>query len=182
MRLFLPLFFCVLLVGNIFFPSCNRHTKTTEKALDSLALMAWEAEAEITGLETETWKTLCAEAKQNVEFINYNFKDTMSRETALALDNYARAAHHLENYINEFETLKTQIRFAAGQAQKLKEDFAKSARTLDSINTYIARETKNITTLNQAVTGKTNFARQQAEIIQNHASEIRSVVEKLKEK
>ncbi len=169
-----------LLTGILFMNSCMQDTKSAEKALDSLALSAWEAEAELTGIETENWKNLCAEAKQNVEFINFNFKDTMSRETALAIDKYARAAKTLEGFVNDFETIKQQVGFAAEQVNKLKEDFTKQARPLDSINAYIARETKNLEVLNQSVDAKTDFARQQAELVQQYAPEINSVMEKLK--
>jgi len=172
--------FLLIIVGFLSFASCMQDTKSTEKALDSLALSAWEAEAELTGIETENWKNLCAEAKQNVEFINFNFKDTMSRETALAIDKYMRAARTLEGFVNDFANIKQQVGFAAEQVTKLKEDFTKQARPLDSINVYIARETKNLEVLNQSVDAKTDFARQQAELVQQYAPEINLVVEKLK--
>jgi len=171
-------FLTVVLI--ISFNSCQQDIKSTEKALDSLALSAWEAEAEITGIETEAWKNLCTEAKQNVEFINFNYKDTMSRETAMVIDKYARAAQTLEGYINDFDKIKQQVSFAAEQVNKLKEDFTKQAQTLDSIHIYINRETKNLSVLNQSVEAKTDFARQQAEIIQQNAPEINAIVEKLK--
>ncbi len=169
-----------LVTGILFMDSCKPDTKPTEQALDSLALNAWEAEAEITGIETETWKNLCAEAKKNVEFINFNFKDTMSRETALVIDNYARAAKVLEGFVNDFSTIKEQVGFAAAQVTKLKEDFTKQAQPLDSINAYIKRETKNLEILNQSVAAKTGYARQQAELVQHYAPEVDSVIVKLK--
>jgi uncharacterized protein YoxC len=169
-----------ILLGLTFMSSCRPDTKPTEQALDSLALNAWEAEAEITGIETEAWKNLCAEAKQNVEFINFNFKDTMSRETALAIDNYARAAKTLEAFVNDFSTIKEQVGLAAEQVNKLKTDFTKQAQPLDSINAYIKRETKNLEVLNQSVAAKTGYAREQAELVQHYAPEVDSVIVKLK--
>jgi|GEM_PF-3086290 len=179
LRLCVKLFFLTVVLI-ISFNSCQQDIKSTEKALDSLALSAWEAEAEITGIETEAWKNLCTEAKQNVEFINFNYKDTMSRETAMVIDKYARAAQTLEGYINDFDKIKQQVSFAAEQVNKLKEDFTKQAQALDSIHIYIIRETKNLGVLNQSVEAKTDFARQQAEIIQQNAPEINAIVEKLK--
>lgn len=181
LRLCVKLFFLPFL-GMLLFNSCKQDTKSTEKSLDSLALKAWEAEAEITGIETEAWKNLCAEAKQNVEFINYNFKDTMSRETALAVDNYARAAKTLEGFVNDFETIQQQVELASTQILRLKEDYEKRAQPLDSINAYIVRETKNLDVLNKSVAAKTDFAREQAELVQHYTSEVNEVVEKLKTK
>ncbi len=169
-----------ILFGLTFMSSCLQDTKSTEKTLDSLALSAWEAEAEITGIETEAWKNLCTEAKQKVEFINLNFKDTMNRETALAIDNYMRAAKMLEAYVNDFETIKKQVHQAAEQVTKLKEDFTKQAQSLDSIIMFAAREEKNLQVLNQAVAAKTNFAREQAELVQQYAPQVNSVIENLK--
>lgn len=185
MKNFAPLRLCVKLfslafVGFISFASCKPDTKPTEQALDSLALSAWEAEAEITGIETEAWKNLCTEAKQNVEFINFNFKDTMSRETALAIDKYARAAKTLEGFVNDFSTIKEQVNLAAEQVTKLKEDFTKQAQPLDSIKVFIKREEKNLQVLNEAVAAKTGYARQQAELVQQYAPEVDSVIVKLK--
>lgn len=169
-----------LFTGILFMNSCKPDTKPTEQALDSLALKAWEAEAEITGIETEAWKNLCAEAKQNVEFINFNFKDTMSRETAMAIDKYARAAKTLEAFVNDFSTIKQQVSLAAEQMNKLKADFTKQARPLDSIKAYIEREEKNLQILNDAVAAKTGYARQQAELVEQYAPEVDSVIVKLK--
>ncbi len=173
-------FIFTLLVGNLLLNSCKPDTKPTEQTLDSLALNAWEAEAEITGVETESWKNLCVEAKQNVEFINFNFKDTMSRETALVIDNYARAAKTLEGFVNDFSTIKQQVSLAAEQVNKLKVDFTKQAQPLDSIKVFVTREEKNLQILNEAVAAKTNFARQQAELVQHYAPEVDSVIMKLK--
>ncbi len=169
-----------LFSGVLLMDSCKPDTKPTEQALDSLALKAWEAEAEITGIETDAWKNLCSEAKQNIEFINFNFKDTMSRETAMAIDKYARAAQTLEAFVNDFSTIKQQVILAAEQMNKLKEDFTKQAQPLDSINAYIRREAKNLDVLNQSVAAKTNYAREQAELVQQYAPEVDSVIVKLK--
>lgn len=170
----------LLFSGMMSFSSCMQDTKATKKSLDSLALKAWEAEAEITGIETGAWKNLCAEAKQNVEFINYNFKDTMNRETALAIDNYAKAAKMLDGFVNDFEMIQQQVELASSQILKLKQDYEKRAQPLDSINAYIARETKNLAVLNKSVADKTDFARKQVALIQQHAPEVNEVVEKLK--
>lgn len=169
-----------LFTGILFLNSCKPDTKATEQSLDSLSLKAWEAEAEITGVETEAWKNLCSQAKQNVEFINFNFKDTMSRETALVIDKYARAAKTLEGFVNDFSTIKEQVSLAAQQVNKLKEDFTKQAQPLDSLKTYIIREEKNLQILNDAVAAKTDFARKQAELVQQYAPEVDSVIVKLK--
>lgn len=172
--------FSLVFVGVAFFTSCKPDTTPTEQALDSLALSAWEAEAEITGIETEAWKNLCTQAKHNVEFINYNFKDTMNRETALAIDNYARAAKTLEGFVTDFSTIQQQVELASTQILKLKEDFTKQAQPLDSIKSFISREEKNLQILNDAVAAKTAFARQQAELIQQYAPQVDSVIVKLK--
>lgn len=170
----------VFLTGIFFMNSCTRDSNSIEKQLDSLSLMAWDSEAEITGIETETWKDLCSEVKQNVEFINFNFKDTMSRETALVIDKYAHAARTLEGFINDFDRIKQQVVFATEQVNKLKEDYTKQAQPLDSIHAYISHEIKNLGILNQSVEAKTDFARQQAEIIQHQAPEVNTLIEKLK--
>lgn len=130
-----------LIALTIISPSCKRTKYAKEIAhLDSLQTLLTETDSVLKSIDTVKINACYMEIKNNLNFIQENYKDTMAREMALFLSDYRTMQEAMEEINREQKHYVEELEYSEKQIENLIHDLQKNAIEEEKVREYSADE------------------------------------------
>lgn len=163
-------------------PSCKR-TKYAKEivSLDSLQTTLVKTDSALKSIDAAKTNAYYLEAKNNLAYIQNNFKDTMEREMAMFLSDYHSILKSLEMFNKERDKYIKELDYSRKQIENLIHDLQKNAVEKTKITEYCTIETKFANELISSVNYVVNLAKQELIDFEQKNKRVLEIMNELKQ-
>lgn len=163
--------------------SCKRTKYAKEIAsLDSLQTILSKADSTLNSIDTAKTNAYYLDAKNNLNYIQNNYKDTMERELAIFLSDYRSILESLESFNSERNQLLKELNYSQKQIENLIHDLKNNAVEKTKITEYYNTEIEAANELLPSVNAMVDMAKKQLTDYEQKNKRVLEIVNGLKQK
>lgn len=178
-NLFLVSFFLLTAILH----SCKGTKYAKEVAgLDSLQMVLAKADSALKSIDTVKTNTYYIELKNNLSYIQNNYKDTMERELAIFLSDYRSVKKPLEIFNSERNQLIKDLEYSQEQIKNLIHDLKNNSIEENKVMEYYTMETEAANNIITSVNVMVDMVNEQVLQFEQRNSRVQEVVNELKQK
>jgi hypothetical protein len=140
-----------LMLTVLFLPACGTPDAKFLAEVEKLENTLAKAEASLKVVDTSRISNYLHASNENLRIISESFRDTMNKDTAILIADYAASRKSLRMFLENYSDVLKELDYSGSQLQAMRSDIENNLMPEDKFTDYIFTEAKSVERLEELV-------------------------------